>query len=268
MDEIHNCDDKVEYSIPSISKCTRPRRERKGRSPFPLPRDNPHEWNEKEKMALATALRKYGHLDAEKLQEEVQTKSLRQLQQFVHSALKKYKIHLANEAPQGKSVLKNSLICSKSSFDEWLRNFEEARVNSRDQFSKCLGKSMLFISRFEPHPDPKDCGGVDYAAIYEFLYQAVNGYPLRQMTPETAAVLSEELERIIKRMPGPNREKEREHLSKVRRLVFAEKASERHYGRMVDQSKPSGLIGNLLDVKGSNPLGIPWDLLKRPNQAL
>ncbi|KAG8226183.1 hypothetical protein J437_LFUL012358 [Ladona fulva] len=258
--------DEMGSSEPSTSKSIRTRKA-KEKSKLPGNQINHQDWTEDEKMRLATALQKYGHLDVEKLHEEVKTKTPAQIKHFVYWAIKRSRIYFTNDDVPGRSATHTSYrIFSKSPIDQWLSAFEEGQVNSRDEFRDCLGKALMYISRFESHPDPTDCGGVDYAAMYEFLYQAVNGYPVKAVNPQTAAVLLEELDNLFKKMSGPGSEKEREHLSKVKRLVFVDNATKRHYGRKDKGSKSSRPIESLLDIKGFNPLSIPYDVLaQRPN---
>ena len=34
------------------------------------------------------------------------------------------------------------------------------------EFEKTIPMSLRLIAEFEKHPEPEDCGGIDYAAIY------------------------------------------------------------------------------------------------------
>ena len=67
--------------------------------------------------------------------------------------------------------------------ERWLEAVETASLTSRQgvgepqieggvatmDCSEALPNVLTWIAELEEHPDPADCGGVDYAAIYRYL---------------------------------------------------------------------------------------------------
>ncbi|XP_071445000.1 uncharacterized protein [Hetaerina americana] len=220
------------------------------------------EWSEEEKMQLAVALQRFGHKDVQNLHKAVPTKSCEQIKSFTYWIIKKARLWFCNDINPGEKVPSKGKVHTKAPLDQWLYAFEQSQSTNRDEFRECLAKTFLYISRYEPHPDPKDCDGVDYAAMYEFMYLAINGYPVKAVTPETAAALLNALEKLSEDIKKYGDQQEQEFLSKVKRIVYVENATRRHYGKK-KVATSEGPIKSLMDVKGFNPLNIPYEMLKK-----
>ena len=79
---------------------------------------------------------------------------------------------------------KVSLMC-----DPWI---EALRKNNENQRLGVNTPLMLkLIARFEKHPSPSECGGVDYKEIYECLASLMQGYIPKQMSAPSAAKLQQ-----------------------------------------------------------------------------
>ena len=63
-------------------------------------------------------------------------------------------------------------------------------VNFRD-YSHILGDALTVIINEEKHPDPKDCNGVDYAEIYKFILDLLNGDLPKQLNEATSLKIME-----------------------------------------------------------------------------
>ena len=62
--------------------------------------------------------------------------------------------------------------------ERWLEAVENSSLTSRQgvgenevalDCSEVVPNVLTWIAELEEHPDPADCGGVDYAAIYRYL---------------------------------------------------------------------------------------------------
>merc|ERR550519_835679 len=65
-------------------------------------------------------------------------------------------------------------------------------INSTDpgralNYSSVLPRSLTWIANNELHPNPEDCGGVDYAAIYKYLACLCQGKAPPDLNPPTAS---------------------------------------------------------------------------------
>jgi hypothetical protein len=62
--------------------------------------------------------------------------------------------------PRGPSKRDES---DKAPIDQWLAKFEQAHLGPQGSSqTKFLKKVVLYISKYENHPSPQDCNGVDY----------------------------------------------------------------------------------------------------------
>lgn len=61
--------------------------------------------------------------------------------------------------PQGPANRDKS---DKAPIDQWLAKFEQANLARGFSQIKLLQKVFLYISKYENHPSPQDCNGVDY----------------------------------------------------------------------------------------------------------
>ncbi|XP_046390118.1 uncharacterized protein LOC124158817 [Ischnura elegans] len=224
------------------------------------------EWSEAEKMQLAVGLQQYGHKDVENLHKVVPTKSCEQIKAYTYWVIKKARLWYCNDTEPGEKLPAKAKTYTRAPIDQWLYSFEKAHFTNSDEFRDCLSKAFLYISRYEPHPDPKDCNGVDYAAMYEFLYLALNGYPVKALSPETASAVLKSLDELSDKIREYGTDEEQQFLTKVKRIVYVENATKRHYGKK-KKDGDEGPMKSLMDIKGFNPLNIPYEMLKtRPNK--
>jgi hypothetical protein len=61
--------------------------------------------------------------------------------------------------PRGPSKHDES---DKAPIDQWLTKLEQAHLGQGSSQTKLLKKVFLYISKYENHPSPQDCNGVDY----------------------------------------------------------------------------------------------------------
>ena len=55
---------------------------------------------------------------------------------------------------------------------------------------------MEYIAKYEQHPDPTECGGVDFAAIYSSLGHLMQGGVPPDLNPQTALMMQDTLEKF------------------------------------------------------------------------
>lgn len=139
---------------------------------------NFHDWPHDEKVRLLEALKTYGHYDLVNLQKAVPSKSVDQIKMAINvwwraartamlasagnkqnKNLLKHEVKRKRGRPQGPSKHDES---DKAPIDQWLAKFEQTQVRQGFSQAKLLQKVFLYISKYENHPSPQDCNGVDY----------------------------------------------------------------------------------------------------------
>lgn len=71
----------------------------------------------------------------------------------------KHEVKRGRGRPQGPSKHDES---ERAPIDQWLAKFEQAQPRQGYPQTKLLQKVFLYISKYENHPSPQDCNGVDY----------------------------------------------------------------------------------------------------------
>lgn len=137
-----------------------------------------HDWPCEEKVRLLEALKTYGHYDLMNLQKAVPSKSQDQIKMAInmwwraartamlasagnkHSKnLLKHEVKRRKGRPPGPAKRDES---DKAPIDQWLAKLEQAHLGQGFSQTKLLQKVFLYISKYENHPSPQDCNGVDY----------------------------------------------------------------------------------------------------------
>lgn len=113
------------------------------------------EWTEEEKKLLLSAIEKYGVIDLEKLRSAVATKSRNNIWTYIIRCSKTARANLVKSASNKSS--------SKAPIDEWLGILEKCQPSGYNE-SKALpiARGVLYIAKYEQHPNPGDCGGIDF----------------------------------------------------------------------------------------------------------
>jgi hypothetical protein len=139
---------------------------------------NFNDWPHDEKVALLKALKKYGHYDMVNVCKAVPGKSRDQIKvaigmwwkaariaMLASAGKKRSKDGLEHVPKRGKGrpsgPLKHSL-ADKAPIDQWLHKLEQSQPAGSYPETKLLQKTFLYISKYENHPSPQDCNGVDY----------------------------------------------------------------------------------------------------------
>ena len=137
-----------------------------------------HDWPRDEKVRLLEALKTYGHYDLVNLQKAVPGKRQDQIKMAINtwwraartamlaSAGNKHNKNLLKpEVKRGKGRPKGPAKrdeSDKAPIDQWLAKFEQVHLGQGFSQIKLLQKVFLYISKYENHPSPQDCNGVDY----------------------------------------------------------------------------------------------------------
>jgi hypothetical protein len=147
-----------------------------------------NEWPHYEKVALLDALKKYGHYDMENLSKAVPGKSKDQIKMTIRMWWKAARLAMQASAcsdkrnkdklkcvpkrgrgrPSGpsKSVGPSESVAEdEAPIDQWLHMHEQSQPAGGYPETRLLLKVFLYISKYENHPPPEDCNGVDYRYV-------------------------------------------------------------------------------------------------------
>jgi hypothetical protein len=147
-----------------------------------------NEWPHYEKVALLDALKKYGHCDMENLSKAVPGKSKDQIKMTIRMWWKAARLAMQASAcsdkhnkdklkcvpkrgrgrPSGpsKSVGPSESVAEdEAPIDQWLHMHEHSQPAGGYPETRLLLKVFLYISKYENHPPPEDCNGVDYRYV-------------------------------------------------------------------------------------------------------
>jgi hypothetical protein len=138
-----------------------------------------HEWPHCEKVALLDALKKYGHYDMINLSKAVPGKNMDQIKTAIRMWWKagrfamqastcsekfnRDKLKCGSTKGRRRSLRSSgNAVEDKAPIDRWLHMFEQSQPKAGYLQAKLLPKVFLYISKYENHPPPEDCNGVDY----------------------------------------------------------------------------------------------------------
>ena len=206
-------------------------------------------WSLEEKRQLLHGLRKYGSREVEKVAEEVPTKSFEQVAKKVlrdkrsasyvtetywmgldgtrtvidsgekisRGRPKLETLDLPECTPQGELVEVEKVRQRTTPSERWLEAVETADDGRHGGLdcSEALPSMLTWIAELEEHPDPSECGGVDYAAIYRYLAALCQGEAPPDLDGATSARASRILPSLITAIQGIG-EKETAYLDNYR----------------------------------------------------
>lgn len=239
-----------------------------------------HDWRHDEKVRLLEALKKYGHYDLVNLHKAVPSKSKDQIKMAINMWWRSARTAmLATAGNKDKNMLKHEVkrgkgrpqgpskhdVSDKAPIDQWLAKFEQAQPRQGHPQTKLLQKVFLYISKYENHPSPQDCNGVDYKAMYEYLYCMLSGYPGKTLNPETAKYVMKSLNDLALEIRERGIQGELFFLDCNQRIS----GPVRQYGGKKpmepdsDLTTPDAVFKKLIKTDGLNPLNVPMCLLKK-----
>jgi len=180
-------------------------------------------------------------------------------------------LDLPDCTPQGELVEVERLRQRTIPTERWLEAVETASLTSRQgvgeqlqieggvatmDCSEALPNVLTWIAELEEHPDPADCGGVDYAAIYRYLAALCQGEAPPDLDPATSARASRILPSLKTAIQGLG-EKEEAYLDNYR----GRHTKYRYEDSFNFNSKSVREVEALSKIPGLNPLGFHPELL-------
>lgn len=214
-------------------------------------------WSERDRQRLLVALRRFGVLNIPELMKAVPGKSESEISSFIQMKWKAARCHLREELRKKKG--RGGII---GPVDEWLNCLKD-HFTLDFYKSTPLARAVLFIWKFENHPDPRECGGIDFKALYEHLYYVLRGFPPRELNQPSAIYLSESLKLFSRRikLSGLTDDKQLISSLKVQKGVRKTKSDDDVIAALSYDRKQS--FEELLKQPGFNPFGLPLDVLMK-----
>lgn len=157
-------------------------------------------WTDVEKLNLIDSLYKYG-VESRRTYNCLPQKTEEQIKGFLRTrqrlARVKKQIRI-NQSTKRKMRLETWGVDQNlvTPLEEWIKYFFAKRADSEAPsgvspalMMQLLPTTFLILSLFEAHPDPKDCKGINYREVYEFLYTITKGNPIKMLPKATANFL-------------------------------------------------------------------------------
>ena len=132
---------------------------------------------------------------------------------------------------------------------------------------------LEWISKYEAHPDPEDCEGVDYAAIYKALAMLMQG----DIPPKMNIATSRRILQLFSMLQRKVRETsedvktEKDYMAACSSRVYQPSSSTSKVGDSPFQSPKSISIPvdgydetKFLQMPGVNPLNLPHEIFSKP----
>lgn len=180
-----------------------------------------------------------------------------------------------NSPDQRKDLELEDVLTKHASYaplDKWLDVIETTKAKeekSREakgleksaDFEKLVPMSLRMIAEFEKHPEPEDCGGIDYASIYRYFGHLCEGEVPPDLNPESAARVTRLLSDLSALVQKESLEKETKYLENYRGPFTRFRSAENF-----DPNTPNNTqLGELGSVPGMNPLNFPLEMFcQRP----
>lgn len=157
----------------------------KKRTPQPVIRyedDQVHNktWSEADKRVLLSGLKKHGHTDIKSLAKILPNKSPAAIKAMITSLM------LAAR----RSTKENKI----PPIDMWLAQ------SSIDETNSLIPQALSFISMFERHPRPEECGGCDLRAAYDYIYRMTEGHPMVAMPTKTRRIVYRVISKTVSKL--------------------------------------------------------------------
>ncbi|XP_015125063.1 uncharacterized protein LOC107046854 [Diachasma alloeum] len=134
---------------------------------FPIEKEKRTRWTDEDKEKLLSALKKYGYKDIDKICKDVPNKTKGAVRTFISKL---------NKEARASSYLRERHVA------HWVHT---GSIQAPDTV---VSQALKFISLFEEHPQPDECAGCDFRALYAVLSKVTLGHPpvdISRMTHET-----------------------------------------------------------------------------------
>jgi len=173
------------------------------------------------------------------------------------------KIDLPDATPQGQIVEILKRRERNAPIEKWLHAIEkkhsdeekklkEAGYDQAGNYSSIIPSLLNWIADMEPHPDPAECGGVDYAAIYRYFALLCEGEAPPDLNRPTSARVSRLLPMFSQILGQMDLEKETHYLENYR----GDYTKYRYEDGFDHNSKECKNIVELTRIPGMNPLNL------------
>ncbi|XP_047121344.1 uncharacterized protein LOC124804994 isoform X1 [Schistocerca piceifrons] len=225
-------------------------------------------WTTEEKSRFLKALKKHGCLNITAIQREVQTKSEESIKLFISHCSKNARYLMEKRSDAYSKKNKSFAVCCKhkkiksavtdEAIDQWLQRFHAAEPPGYTEIKALpIARAFLYISKFEEHPDPKSCKGVDFKSLYETLYYMFCGLPGKQLNKETVEFFNKTIDQLSKLvMTSPMAERS-DVLRNVARINYPPSGRVRKYPGKKQMQASHEQEDFLLELQGYNPLRLP-----------
>jgi len=139
----------------------------------------------------------------------------------------KSRIDLPDITPQGQIVEILKRRQRNAPIEKWLhiiekrdceeeKKLKEAGFGQAGNYSSIVPNLLNWIAELEPHPDPSECGGVDYAAIYRYFALLCQGEAPPDLNRASTARVSRLLPMLSQVLGQLDLEKETHYLENYR----------------------------------------------------
>jgi len=231
-------------------------------------------WSASEKEKILEALRKYGTADIPKLQTAVPNRSQEAIKSFVdREKVKMTQVYREIILPDGRMKVVTEPRQMDSPIEQWIAICESKDKRSRADVGYVVPKMLEWISKYEAHPDPEDCEGVDYAAIYKALAMLMQG----DIPPKMNIATSRRILQLFSMLQRKVRETsedvktEKDYMAACSSRVYQPSSSTSKTGDSPFQSPRSISIPvdgydetKFLQMPGVNPLNLPHEIFSKP----
>ncbi|KAK3910613.1 snRNA-activating protein complex subunit 4-like protein [Frankliniella fusca] len=230
------------------------------------------EFTDIEDTQLLSALLQHGPLDMVKLREAIPTRNDYQIKQRLSVLQKKAQQSLITVRKECENGTVKYEPREKVALDKWIDHLLELQDKAQIEsgFQEELPVRMLawvfgLIAKYEDHPDPKECGGVNLENVYEFLEKMMMGLPSKDLRNPDARFLIQGLQRLSSLLASEEVEGEKGFIMCGKTQWRSKGQRPRTYSKVAENNSSdlSDEILQYLDTDKCNPFKIPVDKLKK-----
>lgn len=181
-------------------------------------------------------------------------------------------IDLPDAKPKGKIVEITKRRERNAPIEQWISIIESNHAEEEGKlkeagtdheqsanYSPIMPNMLRWIAELEDHPDPAECGGVDYAAIYRWLALLCEGEAPPDLDPVTSLRVSRLLPMLVTILEGTDLTRETEYLTSYRGPFTKFRSSESTDSLRKDAQN----LEQLSVIPGLNPLGFPVEFFSK-----
>ena len=162
-------------------------------------------WSPKEVNLLVERLQKYGSDNLEDLLDEKIMKNVNQINDLLQYFKRKNRLRphplfrgrsqeeaSEEDKPKVDHPIEDWIDLTESVTNTSFRDsIGDGNVNAASNWTHLVQNAISVIADEEKHPDPEDCGGVDYQRIFEFILSMMAGEVPKEINGPTAEKILE-----------------------------------------------------------------------------